>query len=309
MALKHRNQEVLISSIGTGNHDGLASQLLCKLNAIMFSKYFGYKYVDIPFDDFILKGNGGHRYGNYSTALQNIIFTFPGFEKLNPLGLVYDGLKVIDFNPVVGKYHGFDSISNYIKEEMENSDDTQNTFVLNGFSNLFSDKTYLYKKISKGINLIIDPKYTNDSLSLSSKFKVSVHVRRGDITTNEVNHHRIIPMDYFNVVVGSVKEVLLKKQIDFEINLHMEGLNEGAEQFTHDHTQFNSLNPTSSFYDLFTSDLIISSKSSHSTVPGILSGGIVIYPVDSWMPALPDWIPADKAGFFDKSALDILITR
>jgi len=63
------NKSVIIASTGTGSTDGLASKLLCKLNALIFAKYFGYTYVDIPFDDFLIKGNSEHRYGEYSTAL------------------------------------------------------------------------------------------------------------------------------------------------------------------------------------------------------------------------------------------------
>ena len=295
---------IKITSTGTGNHDGLASQLLCKLNAVMYASYFGYQYVDIPFDDFLIAGNGGHRYGYYSTALQNLIFTFPGFEKVDPLSSVYERLKVIDFNEVLGKVNGFVETSNYINSQIDLFSKDFDVFVLNGFSSLFSDKTYLYNKISGGMNFVIDPTFLNKRFALSEKFKICVHIRRGDITAHEVNYHRIIPVQYFNEVVKSVKEILLDKGVDFFINLHIEG---DSEEFSHEHIKFQELNPMASFFDFLSADLIVSSKSSHSTVPAMLSGKMMIYPNDSWLTTLPEWISADKDGVFDKSKFSALI--
>ena len=297
--------KIKIASTGTGSTDGLASQLLCKLNAVMFASYFGYQYVDIPFDDCFIKGNSGHRYGEYSTALQNIIFSFPGFSKIHPLVDAYEKIKIIDIRDVMKKIKGLNETRIYINEEISLHSKNYDIFVLNGFSNLFADKTFLYNKISRGMNLIIDPLFLSRELIISDKFKICVHIRRGDILTHEVNHNRIIPVEYFNKVVDQVKEILNQQNIEYFINLHIEGDPDG---FLHENNKFDDVNPIKSFFDFITADLVISSKSSHSSVPAMLSGKLMIYPNDTWMPSLPGWISADKDGKFDTNKfLNLLI--
>jgi hypothetical protein len=105
-------------------------------------------------------------------------------------------------------------------------------------------------------------------------------------------------MHYFNAVTNSVKEVLKELNIDFYINLHIEG---DAEGFEHEHIKAGEKNPIASFCDFLDADLVISSKSSHSTVPVILSGKLMIYPDDSWFAPLPSWVSANKEGAFDRS--------
>ena len=296
--------KIKIASTGTGSTDGLASQLLCKLNAAMFASYFGYQYIDIPFDDYLIKGNSGHRYGEYSTALQNLVFSFPGFEKIDPLSSVYQRLKVIDIREILGKIDGHQAMREYLNSQITLLAGDYDIFVLNGFANIFSDKTYLYNRISKGTNLVIDPIFLNKNIVLSEKLKIAVHIRRGDILSHEVNKERIIPMEYFNNVMDKIKMVLTECNLEYSLSLHIEGNSDG---FNHDHVKFQDENPISSFMDLFNSDLIVSSKSSHSSVPPMLSGKIMIYPNDSWFAPLPGWLPADKEGNFDAEKLAILL--
>ena len=292
--------KIKIGSTGTGSTDGLASQLLCKLNAIIFAGYSGYQYVDIPFDDYLIKGNSGHRYGEYSTALQNLAFNFPGFEKIDPLISVYERLKVIDIRDILDKVEGHEAMRNYLNSQIISMKNEFDTFVLNGFANLFSDKTYLYNKISRGANLVIDPIILNKNLVLSDKIKVAVHIRRGDILDHEINYNRIIPLEYFNNVVSSIKQVLEQSNIDYFLSLHIEGSSEG---FVHNHVKFIDDNPIASFIDLFTADIVVASKSSHSSVPAMISGKIMIYPDDTWFAPLPGWISAGKDGNFDETKL------
>lgn len=291
-------QRIKIASTGTGSTDGLASQVLCKLNVAMFAGYYGYEYIDIPFDDSIIKGNNQHHYGDYSTALQNIFFSFPGYRKINPLGDVYENIKIIELSKIDPKPSSIDELRLAINFLITSESSNYELFILNGFHNLFHDKGFLYNRVSRGMNLVIDPLYSHSNLNLNDKLKICVHIRRGDITTHEVNFSRIIPMNYFNNVVDSVKKVLFNHGVEFFINLHIEGDSDG---FAHQHTKFIDGNPIDSFFDIYSADLVISSKSSHSTVPSYLSGKLMIYPSDTWMTILPGWISADKDGFFDES--------
>jgi hypothetical protein len=291
--------KIKIGSTGTGSTDGLASQLLCKINILMFASYYGYQYIEIPFDDSYIKGNSGHRFGAYSTALQNIIFSFPGFEKIDPLSTQYDRVKIISLKDVDNKIDGVANQRIYINEIIKNEQCDFDIFVLNGFFNLFKDKTYLFNKLSRGKQVVVDPSFLNKSLMLSEVFKICLHIRRGDILNHEINRHRIIPLEYFDQVLMNVKKILIDEKIPFQIYLHTEG---ELENFNHDYIRFSETNPISSFCDFLTADLIISSKSSHSNVPGMISGQLMIYPHDSWFPPLPHWISADQAGNFNSQA-------
>jgi hypothetical protein len=287
---------IKIACTGTGSTDGLASQLLCKLNAIIFSSFYNYQYLEIPFDDSYIRGNSGHRFGPYSTALQNTIFTFPGFEKINPLTIDYGKIKTFAFKEIPKSIRGHAAIREYLNAVIETEKSNFDIFVLNGFAGLFNDKIFLYNKISKGKQLIVDPYFLNHRVRTSDRFKICVHVRRGDILQHDIHAHRIIPIDYFDNVLERVRIILSERQIRFDIHLHTEGF---SEVFDHEVRIFPDANPMESFIDFFDADLIISSKSSHSNLPALLCGNLMICPADSWFAPLPHWLKADEHGSFD----------
>ena len=295
MSINSKN--IKIGSTGTGSTDGLASQLLCKINVLMFASYYGYQYIEIPFDDSYIRGNSGHRFGAYSTALQNLVFSFPGFEKIDPLSMKYDRVKKISLENIDKNVNGIPSLRNHINEIIDSENNNYDLFVLDGFTNLFADKTYLFNKISRGKQIVVDPLFANKPFKLSETFKICIHIRRGDILNHEINAFRIIPLNYFDTVLTNVKKILVSENIYFEITLHTEGV---LENFSHDYFMFPDPNPIASFCDFLTADLIISSKSSHSNVPGMISGQMMIYPKDSWFPPLPHWIAADAEGHFNE---------
>ena len=294
--MKTGQAAIKISSVGTGSTDGLASQLLCKLNAVMFASYYDYEYVEIPFDDSYIKGNSGHRFGPFSTALQNTIFTFPGFEKINPLLVDYARIKTIKFTDVPKSVHGHADRREYIKNSIESDNFNHDIFIINGFANLFNDKPYLYNKISRGRQLLVEPSFINKTRRLSDVFKICVHIRRGDIMRHDIHSSRIIPVKYFDKILSNVEKLLRERRVPFKVHLHSEDF---GEPFDHDVHRFPEINPINSFFDFFDADLIISSKSSHSNVPGLLCGNLMICPADSWFAPLPHWIKADVDGEFD----------
>lgn len=291
---------IKITSNGTGAHDGIASQILCKLNALMFASFYGYDYVNIPFDDSFIKGNGPHRFGIYSTALQNLYFDFPGFEKVNPLTLNYDEIKLINFNDDYRQLSNPAEIRTALNKFIVDNSNSFKIFSLDNFFTIFNDKTWLYNKISRGRNLVVNPEFLSKNFHIGDDLKICVHIRRGDAVSSPSNQFRLNSIDYFNNVVLKVMAILNSRGVKFKINVHSEGLSENLD-FEYEYIE--SPNPVYSFNDFLDADLIIASKSSHSSVPGMLMGQPVIYPSDSWFAPLPHWISADSAGVFDENML------
>ena len=98
-----------------------------------------------------------------------------------------------------------------------------------------------------------------------------------------------------------VTGVLDDKDIKYQVWLHSEEEIIGAE---FPFTPVYDPNPVRSFIDIYNSDIIVGSRSSHSSVPPLISGALCIIPEDSWLPSLPSWIRARKdSGEFDADAL------
>lgn len=281
-----------VACMGTGSTDGLASQLLSKMNIILLSMQYGYQYVEIPFDDSYIKGNSGHRYGQFSTTLQNQAFDFSSFEKIHPLMFGYDKCKIINSS---------EGGRDYLLTQIESSSEL---IIANNFNNLFADDPKVYSLLNK-VN-IVNSKLLPALYSKKNRLKVAVHVRRGDIMLHEVNFNRIIDNRYFEVVVNRLIDILKILDLDYDLILHCE--DDISLDFNSSYQKFVNENPIASFMDLVTADVIVSSKSSHSTVPSMLSGGVNIYPHDTWMVRCPGWIKADANGAFDSEQLRSRLT-
>lgn len=277
-------KKIKISSTGTGGHDGVGSHLLSRINIILFAHYFGYDYVDIPFDDSCVKGNSGHKFGDFSTALQNLAFVFNGYEKIDPLGIDYK--KILRLcHPKCPRdgalYHNQNNtflpddgcsiadlrlrINQFIRSHEEDQ-----VYILDGFSNLFADIPHVYNYLSRGRQVVIDQDMLNKNLlskptpdSPASDLNIAVHIRRGDITKN-TNSYAYLPTEYFNGVVKSLAQILDEHNISYKVAVHCEDL---LDDCTFDHEFLREENPIKSFIKLSQADIVVSSYSSHSSVP------------------------------------------
>ena len=161
-----------IASTGTGSTDGLASQLLCKINALLFAKNHNFKFVHLPFDDSFIRGNSGHRYGDFSTAFQNIAFTFPESELINPISLNLQNIKRLCASNVPKNGTLFYGQDNFFLEpnlsiaevhskilDFINKNSRAELIILDGFSNIFTNNPENYLAISSPTQIVIDPKF------------------------------------------------------------------------------------------------------------------------------------------------------
>jgi hypothetical protein len=156
------------------------------------------------------------------------------------------------------------------------------------------------------------PSRANDKLIYSSAdFNIAVHIRRGDIVTMKSNNRsewELRWMDdsyYLNVL----KEVLpiVEKLKKTKVYIFSQGKMEDYPELR----QFDNfvfcldMNAINSFLHMVNADLLISSKSSFSYKPALISEKIKIVPKTFWhqYPPTADFILTDNEGYFDKKQL------
>lgn len=138
----------------------------------------------------------------------------------------------------------------------------------------------------------------------SDRFNIAVHVRRGDIVAGQQNGNPNLQMrwqenDYFLKVLENVLKAL---QTDRPIAIYLfsQGIPEDFKEFE----DFDNLHlcldmsARDSFLHMVFADLLITSKSSFSYKPALLSKGIRVCPKDFWhaYPDDPKWILAEADG-------------
>ena len=136
------------------------------------------------------------------------------------------------------------------------------------------------------------------------RFNIAVHVRRGDIVagqkTGNANHQmRWQDNEYFRKVLGNVLAALVTDK-PIAIYLFSQGLPEDFSDFG-DFENIRlclDMGAQDSFLHMVFADLLITSKSSFSYKPALLSKGIRVCPRDFWhvYPDDREWIMAESDG-------------
>ena len=136
------------------------------------------------------------------------------------------------------------------------------------------------------------------------KFNIAIHVRRGDIEIVKKNKNPNLIMrwqdnNYFlNVLSAVVENLNVEKTL--AIYLFSQGNPADFQEFN----KFENVHycmdlcAQDSFINMVFADLLITSKSSFSYKPALLSKGIKVCPRDFWhgYPDLEDWILAENNG-------------
>ena len=149
------------------------------------------------------------------------------------------------------------------------------------------------------------PSRLNDLLIyIKENYNIAVHIRRGDIVGAVKNKNsnlsiRWISNDYFsNVLQNVIEKIAVSKP--FHIYIFSEGsISDFSEfsRFPNIHFCLD-MDAKDSFLHLVYADLLITSKSSFSYKPALLSNGIKVCPDDFWhgYPNDNNWILADDEG-------------
>lgn len=141
-------------------------------------------------------------------------------------------------------------------------------------------------------------------------FRIAVHVRRGDIVTAKSNKNanlnmRFQDIGYFENVLRKSIECIGAGKIKIDVFSQGDACEfKSFEKFGN--VEFcMDMGAQESFLRMVSADLLITSKSSFSYKPALLSKGVKICPSDFWhgYPKSVDWVLADDDGVFESSAL------
>lgn len=139
-----------------------------------------------------------------------------------------------------------------------------------------------------------------------SRINIAVHVRRGDITGMQ---ERLLGNEYYLQVIKEVREILGKRPHTFNIYTQERGI--GLHDFERipNTTIQTGHTDTSDFLHLCLADILITSRSSFSYKPALISKGVRIVPCEFWH-GYPDdqkWVLAKFDGSCDRSLLTTAI--
>lgn len=138
----------------------------------------------------------------------------------------------------------------------------------------------------------------------SAHFNVAIHVRRGDIMSDLTNENlamRYLSNDYYEKVLQQVVERYTQLQPK---PVHVYFFSQGKQKDYPEFFCFDNLHwcldmgAQDSFLHMVYADLLITSKSSFSYKPALMSNGIKVCPEKFWhtYPNTPDWIMCDNNG-------------
>lgn len=192
----------------------------------------------------------------------------------------------------------------WIKEIMESYNNKKTVFYLE-VDQVYTEQTGVMEDIKKkfreaaarqGEKLIYD----------REKLNIALHIRRGDITEGQKTNNpsltfRWLNNDYYVSVLDKVLEMCRDKTV--ELYIFSQGKKEDFPEL-YKYRNINwcmDMSATASFLHMVRADILITSKSSFSYNPALLSDGIKICPQNFWH-SYPDsrkWILADDEGSFD----------
>jgi hypothetical protein len=239
-------------------------------------------------------------------------FSAPKWESLLGFGegevLAQDLMDSSEFKKV--RLPRFDSnnaqqiqlISNIIKSY--SSEKVLFLFEMNqGYANQFETAPLLSKKFFEA------EARTNDKFIFNKNvFNIAIHIRQRMKIENDVTwKYRGLDNSYFAQVLKSTLRTLDSSK-KIEIYIFSQGLESDFPEFSEiANIHFClDMNPYDSFLHMVNADLLISSKSSFSYKPALISKNIKICPKTFWhfYPDTSDYIKADNQGAFDLDGLN-----
>ena len=154
----------------------------------------------------------------------------------------------------------------------------------------YSTTSFLSKKFFSATARKTDKiQYDNNCIN------IAVHIRRGDITGMQ---DRWLDNKYYLQLISQIRAILCNKNYMFYIFTQEKG--EGISDFINlPYTTIMEGNTdTSDFLHLCLADILITSRSSFSYKPALISKGVKIVPCDFWheYPNDSQWVIANKEG-------------
>lgn len=271
------------------NHGaGIGHQMANWIAGYWFAKQFNLKFAHMSFS------SPGWEYflgfGENETIVEELTKT-GGYKKVKlPLFNEFNLKEVERIKNIIHSYHNQKII--FIAE--------QDQFYRDQFGVMGDIKNKFYLAKARQFDRLL---YSKDF------FNIAVHLRRGDIVTGKSGtklQMRWQGNDYFINVLATV---LCKIKTNKEVAIYL--FSQGERKEFLDFEVFDNVNfclnnnVQESFMHMVYADLLITSKSSFSYKPALLSNGIKICPRDFWhgYPEDNDWILAEKDGSFNNQSM------
>lgn len=262
---------------------GIGHQMANWIAGYWFCKQFNLRFAQIPFSS--SKWQTLLNFGEEYPSVDYLIGK-EGYKKVKlPLFDEYNQEEINNIENIIKSYGNKKVV--FIAE--------QDQFYKNQFGVEDDIKKMFYSSKSREKDVLV---YDKDC------FNIAIHVRRGDITIGQLNKNPNLIMrwqdnDYFINVLENVLENLTINK-DIKIYLFSQGKKEDFIEFG----KFDNIiycldmNAENSFLHMVFADLLITSKSSFSYKPALLSNGIKICPKNFWhgYPEKEDWILTEENG-------------
>jgi hypothetical protein len=152
--------------------------------------------------------------------------------------------------------------------------------------------------------------YVNASPRMADEVIFSVHVRRGNVSSQEFNYMYTDTQKILQTA-ASVKSILESRGIKFCIRVFSQGeMKDFSKLLPLGARFFLDTDPIWTIRELVEADILIVANSSFSYYAGIISDGIKIFEPDSrkwrWpdVAGWDDWIACEEDGSFDRAAFE-----
>jgi len=260
---------MIISNLKT---DGYGAQLLAKITAYIFCKYYDieYKYTPIikcahsnlrNLDDFFLIES--FYPNNYCKNDNNrtLVISENQSKDLEIFRKIIDNKYNINYN--IAQCHWF------LEQDPNKYYDID---ILNDIRNMY------YKTEKKHSKLFTDFKNKNSKI-------VSMHIRRNDIT--KIRHpSRYIELSKYKSFIKEIN----KKYDNLSFIIYTDSKNNECDELLSDNIFINKCNEKETFHDLAESDILLISISSFSYIPALLSKNLIYFFNNCMFKGLNNWI-------------------
>ncbi len=272
---------------------GIGHQMANWIAGLWFAEQFGLPHVHTPFSSPVWERLLG--FGESAISVDALIKD-RGYNKVQlPLFDEYNESEVQLIHRIIESYRGKKVV--FILE--------QDQFYHDQFGVMHEIQQRFYRAMSREHDKV---RFSKDN------FNIAIHVRRGDIVAGQTTGNPNLMMrwqntDYFKSVLSNVISNL---QTSRPVKIYL--FSQGSRAEFIDFENFANVefcldaDAQTSFLHMVYADLLITSKSSFSYKPALLSHGVKVCPRDFWhgYPDRSDWILADESGAFDAQSLEKL---
>jgi len=286
---QHKTQIINYFTAIPNSGAGIGHQLANWIAGYWFAGQFGLKFAHTPFS--IEKWENFLGFGENEISAKELIKNH-GYKKVRLPLFDENNIKEIDLIKRI--------IASYLDKKV--------VFVAEQ-DQFYRDQFGVMEQIKQKFHNATARK--NDRLIYSNKnFNIAIHVRRGDIVVGkETNANHLMRWQdnsYFEKVLSTMIDHL-KIEKPIAIYLFSQGKQkdfQSIEKFQNIHFCLD-MSAQDSFLHMVYADLLITSKSSFSYKPALLSNGIKVCPRDFWhgYPDNEDWILVEKDGSFSRNSI------